>query len=161
MSRFDDDQDQARKVENKFVSLVALGRDFTGKINNFVETETREASKDIGLDLDLESNDVEENREKNAVRATAKFIDLGDFSEIKSCSSFQFIANINGKVATTCPDQNLREEQNKSPNNHVFVHHCSGRMIDIAADCTGLDPVKNYYDFLETRSIHQLAPVLS
>ena len=104
------------------------------------------------MDLDLNSNDAEEFREKNAVRATSKFLDLGDFSEIKSCSSLQIIVNIDGKVATKCPAQNLREEQNGSPNNHVFVHHCSGRMIDNAADCSGLDPIKNYYDFLEART---------
>ena len=155
MNRYDDDEDMARKKENQFVSLVGL-MGFTKKINNFIENNVESEVLDpIGEALKTEEEkkldeaSKDDKRAKEGSRTQRKFIDLGSFAGLKGCDNFRTLSRKSGKFVTECPSLDIREDQNRFSENHVFVHSCGGPSITKVADCSGLDPIKNYFDYSE------------
>ena len=150
MNKFDDSDDRARKKEGQYVSLVALvGK--TAALTNQMEAESNK-NVDIFADI-LGDADADEaaSRDKEALRANRKYTSLGNFAGDQNCNSFRFLANIGGKAVGKCPSADILAEQNNIANNHVFLHSCGDPDLNIGANCTGLDPIKNFYDHAEAR----------
>ena len=146
MNQFDDGDDRARKKEGQYVSLVAL----VGMSKTIAKQIEVESNKNTDIFADIDA-DLTASRDKEALRANRKFTALGDFAGPKNCSSFAFLANVGGKAVGKCPSGDLLSEQNNLSNNHVFVHSCGDPDLNIGANCTGLDPIKNFYDHAEAK----------